>query len=125
MRIGVDVDAAQTHLLGPLDLRHGEFHVPPGQQRHRENALAAIDLELGHRVVEDLHTGQPQLVIDLDGMLAAESEDIGIQHLGRNAHCIHHLDAFAHAVRGRMHFLELMIEELQSRPACAIALDRR
>ena len=47
----------RAHRDAAFGFRNGLLHVPPRQQRHREQALAAVGLQFGHRVVVDLHAG--------------------------------------------------------------------
>ena len=91
VRVGIDVDPAQAHRRAALGFLDGEVHVPPGQQRHREEPAVRIGLHFRDGIVVDLHAGEAQVGIDLGGGLAAESEDVGIDDLGVDAGLIHHL----------------------------------
>ena len=111
VRVGIDVDAAQAHRHAAFGFLYRLPDVPPGQQRHREQALAGFFLNFGHRVVVDLHRRQPQFRIDLGRLLTAETQDVGIDDLGVDAGLVHHGETSFHLRGTGVNILEAQRHE--------------
>ncbi len=68
----------RPRLRGPLDLAHAGVDVPGGQDRHRQQAVARLRLQLGVGVVEDLDAEVAELGVldEIAERLPAESDHV-------------------------------------------------
>ncbi|MNT12193.1 hypothetical protein D3C72_1471130 [compost metagenome] len=120
VRIGIGIDAAHSHLVASLYLGNGQFHIPPGNQRHREYTVAGFGLHFCHRVVEKLCADEAQLGVQLRRRLATEAQHIGIGDLGFEAVRIHKRYASFGVVSSRNDVRNLPVLEAHANGLAAV-----
>ena len=124
LRVGREVDAAQAEVLGALHLAHARVDVPRGQDRHRQQPVARLRLELGVGVVEDLEAevAQRGVLHEVAERLAAEPDDAGEDDLGPDPDLVEQLHARDGVVRGGVRLLDLPLVETFERAALVAVL---
>ena len=105
------VDAAEPEFGDPLRFAHTALDVPGRQDRHGQEAIVRALLDLGPRVVEDLHAQAAQhVVLDVDQRLAPQSQRVGIEDLVFDTHVVEDLEAGIDVPRGHMGPLEVPLD---------------
>ena len=83
LRVGARVDADQAEGFDPVDLLEAEVHVPPGQNRLREQTVAGVGLHLGYPVVVGRRRRVAQLYVPgTTDLLATEATHVRVDNFG-------------------------------------------
>ena len=110
--------------LGALHLAHARVDVPRGQDRHRQQPVARLRLELGVGVVEDLEAevAQRDVLHEIAELLAAEADHAREDDLGPDADLVEQLHPRGGVVPGRVRLLDLPLVEAFERAALVAVL---
>ena len=116
----------RPRLRGPLDLAHARVDVPRREDRHRQQPVARLRLQLGVGVVEDLDAEVAQLRIldEVAERLAAEADHAREDDLRPDADLVEQLHPRVGVVTGCVALLDLpLVEALERATLLAVLVD--
>ena len=101
------VDTPHAHVGHPTGLGGRQVDVPGREERHREEPVVRLGLDLGHDVVVHLDDREAQSGIAHGGeVLPTEAQRARKDHLGVDTGLVHHLEAHLRVVGADMDVLD-------------------